>query len=120
MRSRIAGRCWPQKTTAGNQGGTDYKATRIDEIPQLINVIKGDMSIVGPRPERPFFVNELVKEIPEYAYRMNIKSGITGLAQVFGRYSTTPENKLKYDLLLHKIIPPARISPIYYRRLRSS
>jgi len=88
--------------------GRIIRATRIDEIPQLINVIKGDMSIVGPRPERPFFVNELVKEIPEYAYRMNIKSGITGLAQVFGRYSTTPENKLKYDLLYTKSYSPAR------------
>jgi lipopolysaccharide/colanic/teichoic acid biosynthesis glycosyltransferase len=66
------------------------------------------MSIVGPRPERPFFVNELVKEIPEYAYRMNIKSGITGLAQISGRYSTTAENKLKYDLLYTKSYSPAR------------
>ena len=85
--------------------GRLIRAARIDEIPQLINVLKGDMSIVGPRPERPFFVNELVKEIPEYAYRMNIKSGITGLAQISGRYSTTAENKLKYDLLYTKSYP---------------
>ncbi len=88
--------------------GRLIRAARIDEIPQLINVLKGDMSIVGPRPERPFFVNELVKEIPEYAYRMNIKSGITGLAQISGRYSTTAENKLKYDLLYTKSYSPAR------------
>ena len=85
--------------------GRLIRAARIDEIPQLINVLKGDMSIVGPRPERPFFVNELVKEIPEYAYRMNIKSGITGLAQISGRYSTTAENKLKYDMLYTKSYP---------------
>jgi len=88
--------------------GRIIRAARIDEIPQLINVLKGDMSIVGPRPERPFFVNELVKEIPEYAYRMNVKSGITGLAQISGRYSTTAENKLKYDLLYTKSYSPAR------------
>lgn len=78
------------------------RSTRIDEIPQLLNVLKGDMSIVGPRPERPFFVNELIKETPEYVYRMNVKSGMTGLAQIAGKYSTSPENKLKYDLLYTK------------------
>jgi exopolysaccharide biosynthesis polyprenyl glycosylphosphotransferase len=82
--------------------GRFLRATRIDEIPQLFNVLKGDMSIVGPRPERPFFVSKLVKETPEYAFRMNVKSGITGLAQIAGRYSTSAENKLKYDLLYTK------------------
>lgn len=82
--------------------GRFLRATRLDEIPQLLNVLKGDMSIVGPRPERPFFVNQLVKQTPEYVYRMNVKSGITGLAQIAGRYSTSPENKLKYDLLYTK------------------
>lgn len=82
--------------------GRFLRATRFDEIPQLLNVLKGDMSIVGPRPERPFFVNQLVKQTPEYVYRMNVKSGITGLAQIAGRYSTSPENKLKYDLLYTK------------------
>ncbi|MDD4170594.1 MAG: sugar transferase [Desulfotomaculaceae bacterium] len=82
--------------------GRFLRAARLDEFPQLLNVLKGDMSIVGPRPERPFFVNELVKETPEYAYRMNVKSGITGLAQIAGRYSTSAENKLKYDLLYTK------------------
>ncbi len=88
--------------------GRFLRAARIDESPQLLNVLKGDMSIVGPRPERPFFVNELVKETPEYAYRMNVKSGITGLAQIAGRYSTSPENKLKYDLLYTKSYSPAK------------
>ncbi|TEB09727.1 sugar transferase [Pelotomaculum propionicicum] len=88
--------------------GRFLRAARIDEIPQLLNVLKGDMSIVGPRPERPFFVNELIKEKPEYIYRMNVKSGITGLAQIAGRYSTSPENKLKYDLLYTKSYSPAK------------
>lgn len=88
--------------------GRFLRATRIDEIPQLLNVLKGDMSIVGPRPERPFFVSKLVKETPEYAFRMNVKSGMTGLAQIAGRYSTSAENKLKYDLLYTKSYSPAR------------
>jgi len=88
--------------------GRFLRATRLDELPQLVNVLKGDMSIVGPRPERPFFVNELIKENPEYIYRMNVKSGITGLAQIAGRYSTSPEYKLKYDLLYTKSYSPAR------------
>jgi lipopolysaccharide/colanic/teichoic acid biosynthesis glycosyltransferase len=88
--------------------GRFLRATRFDEVPQLFNVLKGDMSLVGPRPERPFFVDELVKDTPEYAFRMNVKSGITGLAQIAGRYSTSAENKLKYDLLYTKSYSPAR------------
>lgn len=88
--------------------GRVLRAARIDEIPQLFNVLKGDMSLVGPRPERPFFVNQLIREVPEYVYRMNVKSGVTGLAQVAGKYSTSPENKLKYDLLYTKSYSPAK------------
>jgi exopolysaccharide biosynthesis polyprenyl glycosylphosphotransferase len=79
--------------------GKFLRMTRLDELPQLINILKGDMSIVGPRPERPFFVEQFEKEMPEYQYRLRMKTGLTGLAQVEGRYNTSVENKLRYDLI---------------------
>ncbi|SMB98203.1 exopolysaccharide biosynthesis polyprenyl glycosylphosphotransferase [Thermanaeromonas toyohensis ToBE] len=82
--------------------GRFLRATRIDELPQLWNVLKGEMSFVGPRPERPYFVEQLKKEIPGYHLRHHLPAGITGLAQVEGRYSTPPEDKLRYDLMYGK------------------
>ena len=82
--------------------GKVLRNLRIDELPQLFNVLKGDMSFVGPRPERPFFVEQFSKEIPEYAHRYLVKAGITGYAQIYGKYDTTPVDKLRYDLLYIK------------------
>jgi exopolysaccharide biosynthesis polyprenyl glycosylphosphotransferase len=79
--------------------GRFMRAIRLDEIPQLINVIKGEMSLVGPRPERPFFADQFEKEIPEYRFRLKVKAGLTGLAQVEGKYNTSVEDKLRYDLI---------------------
>jgi len=82
--------------------GKLIRKMHIDELPQLYNVLKGDMSIVGPRPERPIFVEKLSKEIFDYRKRMNVKPGITGLAQVWHKYDETiadVRKKVKYDLL---------------------
>jgi len=78
--------------------GRFLRATRIDEIPQLLNILNGTMSMVGPRPERPEFVSEFQQTIPGYTERFQVKPGLTGLAQVNGEYHTTPEYKLNYDL----------------------
>ena len=79
--------------------GGFIRRVRIDELPQLINVLKGDMSLVGPRPERPDFIEKFSKEIPEFSYRLKVKGGLTGYAQVFGKYNTSPYDKLKMDLM---------------------
>lgn len=82
--------------------GKFIRATRIDELPQLINVLKGDMSLVGPRPERPYFVDQFVKQNPYYTLRHHVRAGITGYAQVYGKYSTDFNSKLNFDLLYIK------------------
>ncbi|MGG5343388.1 sugar transferase [Enterococcus sp. AZ192] len=82
--------------------GKYLRALRIDELPQLINVIRGDMAIVGPRPERPFFVDQFNSENPQYYLRHNVRAGITGYAQVYGKYASDYNSKLNFDLLYIK------------------
>lgn len=78
--------------------GHFLRRTRLDELPQLFNIFKGEMSIVGPRPERPELAAEIEEEIPEFCYRLKMKAGLTGYAQVYGKYNTTSYDKLKLDL----------------------
>jgi len=79
--------------------GKIIRATRIDELPQILNILKGDMSIVGPRPERLEHVREYSKDIPEFEYRLKVKGGLTGYAQIYGKYNTSAYDKLRLDLL---------------------
>lgn len=79
--------------------GRVLRATRLDEIPQIFNILIGDMSVVGPRPERPYFVEQYNEQMPEYNLRHRVKAGLTGLAQIQGKYNTSVMDKLKYDLL---------------------
>ena len=72
---------------------------RLDELPQLFNILKGDMSVVGPRPERVEHMKAYTAEIPEFPFRLKVKGGLTGYAQVYGKYNTTPLDKLKLDLI---------------------
>ena len=84
----------PRITKVGNV----IRATRIDELPQIINILKGEMSIVGPRPERVEHVEKYQAAIPEFVYRTKVKGGLTGYAQIYGKYNTTPYDKLRLDL----------------------
>ena len=78
--------------------GKLIRKVRIDELPQLINIIRGEMSFIGPRPERPEIIEQYMEEMPEFAYRTKVKAGLAGYAQVYGKYNTTPYDKLKLDL----------------------
>ena len=85
----------PRITKVGNI----IRALRVDELPQILNIIKGDMSIVGPRPERIEHVEDYEKLIAEFGYRLKVKGGLTGYAQIYGKYNTTPYDKLRLDLM---------------------
>lgn len=78
--------------------GKFIRRVRLDELPQLFNILKGDMSFIGPRPERPEIMEQYEKNMPEFVYRTKVKAGLAGYAQVYGKYNTTPYDKLKLDL----------------------
>lgn len=79
--------------------GRLIRATRIDELPQIINILKNDMSFVGPRPERVEHIEKYINEMPEFSYRFRVNGGLTGYAQVWGKYNTSAYDKLRYDLM---------------------
>ena len=72
---------------------------RVDELPQMLNILKGDMTVVGPRPEMLENVEKYTEELPEFSYRLRMKAGLTGLAQISGKYNTSPKDKLVMDLM---------------------
>lgn len=78
--------------------GKIIRKCRLDELPQLVNILRGDMSFIGPRPERPEIIAQYLEVMPEFAYRMKVKAGLAGFAQVYGKYNTSPYDKLKLDL----------------------
>ena len=96
---KISGAVWSTKNDPRiTKIGHLLRKTALDEIPQLLNIIKGEMSFVGPRAERPELHNEFIKTIPEFDERLKVTPGLSGLAQISGSYDLDPSEKIKYDL----------------------
>ena len=93
------GPCWASVTDCRcTRAGRFLRRTHLDELPQLWNVLRGEMSLVGPRPERKFFYLQFQQQIPEFPRRLSVKPGLTGLAQINGGYDLSPEEKIRYDM----------------------
>jgi len=86
--------------------GRLMRSTALDELPQVINLWRGDLSLVGPRPERPELLAKIIRELPDFNDRLQVRPGLTGMAQVFGKYSSEPRTKLRYDRLYIKNMSP--------------
>jgi len=86
--------------------GRFMRRRALDELPQVINLWRGDLSLVGPRPERPELFNKIIMELPDFNDRLQVRPGLTGIAQIFGKYSTEPRTKLRYDRLYIKNMSP--------------
>ena len=104
---RLTGPVWaaghdPRTTTVGKV----LRPLHLDEMPQLLNIIRGDMSLVGPRPERPELVRRFAEEVPGFSSRLRVPPGLTGLAQVRGQYDLHPRHKLLYDNLYVRRLGP--------------
>lgn len=100
---RLTGAVWAEANDSrATRVGNFLRATALDELPQLLCILKGDMSFVGPRPERPEFVQRFRQEIAGYSKRFLVPPGLTGVAQIYGQYDSSPRHKLRYDLLYIK------------------
>ena len=86
--------------------GKILRKRALDELPQIINIWKGDISLVGPRPERPELLEEIVLSVPMYKDRLKVKPGLTGVGQIYGRYATHPRHKLMFDKIYMKSMSP--------------
>ena len=93
------GGCTAKNDSRVTRAGKVMRKLKMDELPQLFNIIRGDMSFVGPRPERPEIAEEYCKTIPDFSLRLQVKAGLTGYAQVYGKYNSDPYEKLEFDLM---------------------
>lgn len=104
---RYTGAVWAEEDDPRiTRVGRFLRSRALDELPQIINMWKGDISLVGPRPERPELVEEFTQQWPEFGSRLAVRPGLTGIAQVYGRYSTHPRDKVRYDMIYVRRMSP--------------